>query len=215
MNPQKMFIRDFHSWKSFPPNYTYDAKIVEFMMDHPVLSERERDMLHRRYIDKQTLQDIGVEYNLTRERIRQVINAAMIKLKNTHEGEELIGAKPHRDYNAFNYPELPVPDDCFCSSLPAGYCTMIGLYDEENDTYTVRIVRTLSKHEIGSKHPISKNELGKVIAAITFEDPAQIPVIAHSLEAMAAGINFMKDPSIDKDYKDILMGRYTKKYYPV
>ena len=139
----------------------------------------------------------------------------MEKLKNTQEGGELLGILPHREYSAFNYSELPDYDDCAKSMLPAGHCAMVGLYNEENDSYTVRIVQTLSSHEIGSKQPIPKSDLGKVIASITFEDPAQIPILARALEGVAAGIDFMKDPSIETDYKDILMGRYKKKYYPI
>ena len=77
MSPQKMLVRDMHGWKSIPPNYAYDTDFIEKLLEHPVLSERERDMLHRRYIDKQTLQDIGIEYLITRERVRQIIDMSL------------------------------------------------------------------------------------------------------------------------------------------
>ena len=215
MNGQKMFLRDFHSWKYIPPNYTYDATIAEFMLEHPILSDRERDMLHRRYIEKQTLQEIGIDYGLTRERVRQVINAAMEKLKNTQEGEELLGIRKRREYSAFNYPELPVQNDSARFVLPSGHCTTVGLYDEENDTYTLRIVQTLSQHKIGGKETIPKKDLGKVIVSLTFEEPSQMSALSHALQSIANAIDFMKDPTSDKDHKDILMGRYKKKYYPI
>ena len=44
------------------------------------LTDRERDMINRRYVNKQSLEAIGEEYSLTRERVRQIIKKAMEKL---------------------------------------------------------------------------------------------------------------------------------------
>lgn len=49
------------------------------------ISERERDMVYRyygiNYKEKLTLEDIGKEYGLTRERVRQIIEKAMVKMR--------------------------------------------------------------------------------------------------------------------------------------
>jgi len=44
------------------------------------LTDRERDMINRRYVDKQSLEAIGNEYSLTRQRVCQIIKKAMEKL---------------------------------------------------------------------------------------------------------------------------------------
>jgi RNA polymerase primary sigma factor len=49
------------------------------------ISEREKDMIYRYYginqKEKSTLEDIGKKYGLTRERVRQIIDKAMTKMR--------------------------------------------------------------------------------------------------------------------------------------
>ena len=45
------------------------------------LSERESDVLHRRYFDKQTLREVGQVFGVTQERVRQVEAKAIRKLR--------------------------------------------------------------------------------------------------------------------------------------
>jgi RNA polymerase primary sigma factor len=60
-----------------------------FLQKH--LTDRERDVLDRRLglfgHDKETLDQIGIHYNLTRERIRQIENQAMKKLLESDEAK--------------------------------------------------------------------------------------------------------------------------------
>lgn len=44
------------------------------------LSERERDIAYKRIIENRTLQEIGNEYNITRERVRQMFDKSASKL---------------------------------------------------------------------------------------------------------------------------------------
>ena len=52
---------------------------LEVWLGH--LSERERDVVLKKYREGMTLEDIGKEYNVTRERIRQVLAKAEAKLQ--------------------------------------------------------------------------------------------------------------------------------------
>ena len=45
------------------------------------LLEREQKMIQLRYMEKQTLQEIGEHYGLSRERVRQVIAKGLRKLR--------------------------------------------------------------------------------------------------------------------------------------
>lgn len=46
-----------------------------------VLKPREREVLHRRFVNNETLDSIGQRYDLTRERIRQIERDALDKLR--------------------------------------------------------------------------------------------------------------------------------------
>lgn len=45
------------------------------------LNEREKDIIIQRYADKKSLDEVGYDYNVTRERIRQIETKAMRKLR--------------------------------------------------------------------------------------------------------------------------------------
>ena len=59
------------------------------------INERERDILERRYVlsndltKKHTLKKIGDDYNITRERVRQLKERALRKLRKTSRSKHL------------------------------------------------------------------------------------------------------------------------------
>lgn len=69
------------------------ATIVDQLL--AVLNPREQDVLRRRYglsgVSKETLESIGQEHKLTRERIRQIETVSVNKIKKNPELEALIG----------------------------------------------------------------------------------------------------------------------------
>ncbi|MFA5407075.1 MAG: sigma factor-like helix-turn-helix DNA-binding protein [Candidatus Nanoarchaeia archaeon] len=66
--------------------------IIEALLER--LSERERDILQRRFglnkATKATLEEIGKSHNLTRERVRQIENGSLTKLKKVENLAEVI-----------------------------------------------------------------------------------------------------------------------------
>lgn len=66
---------------------TQDKAADSFAIDivknviNDVLSDRERDIIHRRYYLNQTLVEVGSAYSMSRERIRQIQNESLFKLK--------------------------------------------------------------------------------------------------------------------------------------
>lgn len=206
MSPQKMLVRDMHGWKSIPPNYAYDADFIEKLLEHPVLSERERDMLHRRYIDKQTLQDIGIEYLITRERVRQIIDKALNKLKSTKEGEYVLDKSPRYEFSGFNCRGLPIDADYSECMMPAGQSGIMSLYDEDSGQITLQFLRTQTRHKVGER-AYKKSELGTALMGITFTDPEQLRIISDKLNLFANCMDMMRDPNTTQEERDILMGR--------
>jgi len=69
---------------------------IEFLLSH--LTDKEKDVIRRRFgLDsdgKQTLEEIGKHYNITRERVRQIENLSIKKLKDLRElKNEIISAE--------------------------------------------------------------------------------------------------------------------------
>lgn len=59
---------------------TQDEKdLINTALDR--LHEREKDVIIQRYADKKSLDEVGYDYNVTRERIRQIETKAMRKLR--------------------------------------------------------------------------------------------------------------------------------------
>jgi RNA polymerase primary sigma factor len=58
-----------------------------------ILSQRERDVVELRFgigaSHNHSLEEIGKKFNLSRERIRQIVEAALRKLKNSNSRNEL------------------------------------------------------------------------------------------------------------------------------
>lgn len=65
------------------PEYTplEDDRMAGLAHALRTLSEREREMIHLRYEEKKTLQEIGNQHSLSRERVRQVIAKGVRKLR--------------------------------------------------------------------------------------------------------------------------------------
>lgn len=60
-----------------------DTDVVEILFDRfkDILNAREYDVLHRRSVEKETLETVGLRYNVTRERVRQIEVTAIQKIK--------------------------------------------------------------------------------------------------------------------------------------
>lgn len=54
---------------------------LEFLLTKSVITDREEKIIRLYYIDGKTFEEIGKEFNVTRERIRQIENKAIKKLK--------------------------------------------------------------------------------------------------------------------------------------
>lgn len=57
----------------------YDSEGLEHAVS--LLKKKELDMVNKRYKEGMTLQEIGADYNVTRERVRQVVAKALRKLR--------------------------------------------------------------------------------------------------------------------------------------
>ena len=59
-----------------------ESKSVEGMvLDFDFITEQEKDCIIRKYLNRETLHNIGIELDLTRERIRQIIEGGLTKLR--------------------------------------------------------------------------------------------------------------------------------------
>jgi len=57
-----------------------DNDFINYCMD--ILNNRDRDIIYKYFIDNETLEFIGELYNLSKERIRQIINEALTRIRN-------------------------------------------------------------------------------------------------------------------------------------
>ncbi|CAL9998494.1 RNA polymerase sigma factor [Vibrio phage K469] len=75
-----------------------DATDVDGVLE--LLSEKDAQVIKGRYIDDKTLEEVGSEMNLTRERIRQIQDKALGKLKNYYDGDPtaFMGKVARRNY---------------------------------------------------------------------------------------------------------------------
>lgn len=60
---------------------SHNIKFVKNIMSSNVLSKKEKDIIHKYYYENQTLEQIGSQYRLTREAIRQNILKTINKIK--------------------------------------------------------------------------------------------------------------------------------------
>jgi DNA-directed RNA polymerase sigma subunit (sigma70/sigma32) len=58
-----------------------DALVAKDLMTGPILSEREKFVLHDLVVMGYTLKDVGGELGLSEERVRQIKEASIIKLR--------------------------------------------------------------------------------------------------------------------------------------
>lgn len=76
---------EFHKHSYFTNKMTYDEvkemmllarhviiDMLDLALDFDEISQKERDVLYRRLIDWQSLQEVGKVFGVTRERIRQI-----------------------------------------------------------------------------------------------------------------------------------------------
>ena len=109
--------------------YSLEA-INEVLKD---LTDRERRCLEMMYRDKMTLDEIGKEFNVTRERIRQVIAKAIRKLKHPHRMNAM-QVVPKSKYNGLmaQYIRLEKDyEDLLASCINAGLSKPIKKQAEE------------------------------------------------------------------------------------
>ena len=87
------------------------SEFAKFFNETNILSVREKDILCLRFGINDgichTLEEIGKMYNVTRERIRQIISKALRKLKNDHHARTFcskydLDEEEHNIYNALN-----------------------------------------------------------------------------------------------------------------
>ena len=77
------------------PTPDYDAVVAHAELRQALdrslsrLTERERDVLWLRYANQLTLEEIGVYFGCTRERIRQIEKAALTTLREMHSADRL------------------------------------------------------------------------------------------------------------------------------
>ncbi len=81
------FFKDYCDviyWKK-PENYPAPPDDLEASLNYILTTfpERERDIIHKRYADGITLSAIGEAYGISKERVRQIINAVFYKIRGT------------------------------------------------------------------------------------------------------------------------------------
>ena len=68
------------------------------------LDRRERDIIRHRYglrgVKVETLEDVGKRFKITRERVRQIQNAAILKLRDMMENNERVSARNDEEAEA-------------------------------------------------------------------------------------------------------------------
>ena len=57
------------------------VEMVDLAFEHGDLSQKERDILYRRHVDWNSLENVGREFGVTRERIRQIEAKAEEKMR--------------------------------------------------------------------------------------------------------------------------------------
>ena len=85
------------SHKSKEKEQFYPSDLVSTLLKH--LSGKEEDILRRRFglnrANTETLEQIGKSYNVTRERIRQIENNSVAKMKGVKNSGEIVGPVEH------------------------------------------------------------------------------------------------------------------------
>ena len=85
------------SHKTQEKEHFYPLELVATLLKY--LSNKEEDILRRRFglnmPQKETLEEIGHSYNVTRERIRQIENNSVAKIKSLKNFDQLIGSVDH------------------------------------------------------------------------------------------------------------------------
>jgi len=66
---------------------SFDLQALRDTLAGDVLTDRERKVLLGRYWDNRTLEEVGAAVGLTRERVRQIQNRALRKLREAMAGK--------------------------------------------------------------------------------------------------------------------------------
>lgn len=149
--------------------------ILNYVLNSTKLSDKEREVLKRRYGyygKPEKLEEIGKIYNLTRERIRQIENKALLKLK-----KELIKTK----YNGINnykikplYSFFPNIEhyqiDYIIKHLSKEH--QILLYKAYHDNFDIISEEILTKEEINTIFNIIIPKINKLLT-IVFKDEVE------------------------------------------
>ena len=149
--------------------------ILNYVLNSTKLSDKEREVLKRRYGyygKPEKLEEIGKIYNLTRERIRQIENKALLKLK-----KELIKTK----YNGINnykikplysfFPNIKHSQiDYIIKHLSKEH--QILLYKAYHDNFDIISEEILTKEEINTIFNIIIPKINKLLT-IVFKDEVE------------------------------------------
>lgn len=68
---------------------TYPVGNIEDMIDRPYLNDTQKECLRLRFVNGMTFRDIGAALNKTGQRIEQIVDAAIKKLRNDHQLREI------------------------------------------------------------------------------------------------------------------------------
>lgn len=88
VNSDNQTLHDFVPDKRSSIEDELEAKSVEDMvLDFDFITEQEKDCIIRNRLNKETLHTIGKELDLTRERIRQIIESGLTKLRRYYKSK--------------------------------------------------------------------------------------------------------------------------------
>ena len=88
------------AWEIFGGDARFKDLLPEYLKEivDTELTERETKCIHLRFEDLKTYDEIAAEFNVTRERIRQILAKAIRKLRNPHRSSKYIAVSKY-EYN--------------------------------------------------------------------------------------------------------------------
>lgn len=79
------------------------TEIIQKISDS-ITDTRKRELLKLKYLEDKTLEEIGSEYDITRERVRQIINKSVIEIKKILDLENIIASIKNYYYSSSSIP---------------------------------------------------------------------------------------------------------------